>query len=108
MLAETKKKSALEWLQLTPELLSGLPARALARCATPATLPTGPAVLEQTSCVASINPATVSASPTGLSFYPYPATGRAYASLETGGTQQAARAEMTGYLATRLLPNPAE
>ncbi len=107
MLADTIQKSVLEWLQLTPELLSGLSGRPVARAEPLATPPPAPQqAASHSRDVAPINLHSVLPGSTGMSFHQPAAAGRGYASMEDGGSQRAALTEMTGYLTTRLVPSP--
>ena len=126
MIGEMIQKSMLEWLQLTPELLSGRGKRAAAAESTglehPAELPAA-----ESSAVAPITLAVVQPSTTPMGFFTPTPTNAAvlpqpwqrsmadayspddgcYSSLQSGGSQRAALNEMTGYLTTRLAPAPA-
>jgi hypothetical protein len=127
MLGEMIQKSMLEWLQLTPDLLSGIGKRAAAAKALPAPVSI-PQPDVQPWDVAPITLAAVEPSTTRMGFFTPPSTNAAhlpepwqrsmseaycpevgaYSSLEAGGSQCAALAEITGYLTTRLAPAPAQ
>ena len=128
MLGEIIQKSILDWLQLTPELLSGRGKRALAARSTAVEPPavdaaggtepsdiaaiTLDSVQPSTSPMGFFTPQSITADPLpepwqrSMADAYCPDDGH-YASLESGGSQRAALAEMTGYLATRLAPAPA-
>ena len=110
MFAEAIQKSILEWLQLTPELLSGL-GRPVVRTQPRVAAVAAPKLdVTTTSDVAPISLQSVLPTPTGMSFHHLPDDGssqRTYVPMENGG-QRAALAEMTGYLTTRLAPSPME
>ncbi len=127
MLGEIIQKSMLEWLQLSPELLSGLGRRAVAP-KSPAVAASVPQPVAGSSDIAPITFATVQPSTSPIGFFTPPATRGTglpepwqrsmadayspdegpYSPLEAGGSQRAALAEMTGYLTTRLAPAPVQ
>ena len=129
MPGDTMHRSMEDWLQLTPELLSGLPARALAganRAPAPRSAPGGGEAVasisagkvlaatamrfEDVGCAQ--RPGCVEGAGAGrLLAYPediFPVALGTYNPIERGGNQRAALAEMTSYLQTRLAPGVGE